>query len=162
MSTHSTSQGAPPHTTATTDRLEHLFDAELDYRRGMPPIAEGGDGELVGSGDGSVEGPTLRGGLRWTLFEFPGELVCSMNPVLSIDTDDGATIAINGRGYGRRATPTDQLWRVAATLLFSTEDDRYRWLNGAIGVWEGDFDSAQGRASYRAFIQKRNSDDENR
>jgi hypothetical protein len=101
----------------------------------MPPIAEPGEGELVGSGDGIVAGSDLRGTLRWTLFEGPDELVCSMNPVPAIDTEDGATIAVDGRGYARRSSRTDRLWRVAATLLFSTEDERYRWLNGAIGVW---------------------------
>jgi hypothetical protein len=133
--------------------LEHLFDAELEYQSAMAAIAEDGEGKLVGSGDGSVHGERLHGALRWTLFEGPGELFCTMNPALAIDTEDGGSIAIQARGYGRRASPTDQLWRVAATLLFRTEDERYRWLNGAIGVWEGEFDSGQARASYRAFIQ---------
>jgi hypothetical protein len=126
----------------------------------MAPIAEHGEGKLVGSGAGRVDGRHLRGALRWTLFEGPGELVCSMNPVLAIDTEDGATIAVDGRGYGRRSSPSDQLWRVAATLLFSTHDERYRWLDGTIGVWEGEFDAGQHRASYRAFLQSPTSDEE--
>jgi hypothetical protein len=142
--------------------LQHLFDAELEYREGMSPVAEDGDGELVGSGDGSVHGSDVNGALRWTLFEGPGELVCSMNPVLAIDTEDGATIAFDGRGYGRRTSRTDQLWRVAATLLFHTEDERYRWLDGAIGVWEGEFDSGQHRAFYRAFVQTPENAEEGR
>jgi hypothetical protein len=140
--------------------LEHLFDAELEYQSAMAPIAEDGEGELVGSGDGSVDGQRLHGALRWTLFEGPGELVCTMNPTLAIDTEDGAKITIQARGYGRRGNPTDELWRVAATLLFSTEDERYGWLDGAIGVWEGEFDSGRGRASYRALVQR--NDEEGR
>lgn len=138
--------------------LEHLFDAELDYREGMPPISDTGDGVLVGSGDGSVDGPKVRGRLRWTLFEEPGELVCTMNPSIAIDTDDGASIAVEGRGYASRERPSEQRWRVAATLKFSTREQRYAWLDGALGVWEGEFDSARHRARYRAFVQTRELD----
>jgi hypothetical protein len=52
--------------------LEHLFDAELLYREGMEPLSDDGEGELVGSGDGSVDGERVRGRLRWTLFEAGG------------------------------------------------------------------------------------------
>src|SRR5436309_10013596 len=34
--------------------LEHLFEAELVYRSGMEPITQHGEGELIGSGDGTV------------------------------------------------------------------------------------------------------------
>lgn len=34
---------------------EHLFDAELQYRPSIEPIA-GPEGELIGSGDGTAEG----------------------------------------------------------------------------------------------------------
>jgi hypothetical protein len=133
--------------------LEHLFDAKLEYRPGMAPLAEHGEGQLIGSGDGSVHGPRVRGALRWTLFEGPGELVCTMNPTLVIRTDDGASIGIEGRGYGHRASRTDQLWRVAATLLFSANEGSYAWLDHALGVWEGEFDAGQHTARYRAFVQ---------
>jgi len=52
--------------------LEHLFDAELVHQPGMAPIAGDGDGKLVGSGNGSVDGANVRGVLRWTLFEDRG------------------------------------------------------------------------------------------
>ncbi len=58
--------------------LEHLFDAELTYRAGMAPLAEHGEGQLIGS---------------------------------------------------------------------------YAWLDGALGVWEGEFDAQQHSARYRAFVQ---------
>jgi hypothetical protein len=135
--------------------LEHLFDAELEYRDGMAPLSDSGEGELIGSGDGSVEGERLRGRLRWTLFEGQdgGGLTCTMQPTLVIDTDDGDTIAIEGRGYAHRTTRADQLWHVAATLLFSTNSERYAWLDGALGVWEGGFDAERHSARYRAFVQ---------
>jgi hypothetical protein len=133
--------------------LEHLFDAELTYRAGMAPLAEHGEGQLIGSGDGGVHGQRVRGALRWTLFEGPGELVCTMNPVLAIRTDDGASIGIAGRGYAHRASRASQLWRVAATLLFSASEGSHAWLDGALGVWEGEFDAVRHTARYRAFVQ---------
>jgi hypothetical protein len=113
--------------------LEHLFDAELTYRLEMAPLARHGEGQLVGSGDGSVHGRRVRGALRWTLLEWGGELVCTMKPILAVRTEDGASIGIEGRGYAHRASRTSQLWRVAATLLFSADEESYAWLDGALG-----------------------------
>lgn len=132
--------------------LEHLFDAELEYRPGMPPVAGSGEGQLIGSGEGTVRGGRLDGTLRWTLFEQPGTLVCSMNPILAIVTDDDADLKVEGRGYARRDHADDSLWRVAATLLFATEDERYDWLNGRLALWEGTFDAARRIARYRAYV----------
>ena len=72
--------------------LEPLFDAELDYQPGMPPLTSEGDGTLIGSGDGAVHGPKLTGKLEWTLFEQPGSTLCAMAPVARITTGDGAQI----------------------------------------------------------------------
>jgi len=93
--------------------LEHLFDAELEYRQGMAPLAKHGEGQLIGNGDGHVHGQRVQGTLRWTLFEETGELVCPMNPTLAIHTGDGAGISIEGRGYAHRTSRAGQLWRVA-------------------------------------------------
>ncbi|MFN2469157.1 MAG: DUF3237 family protein [Gaiellaceae bacterium] len=131
--------------------LHHLFDAELHYRAEMPPVAATGEGEPIGSGDGTVRGENVEGTIRWTLFERPGELVCAMNPTLVIETTDGAEIRIEGRGYARRESRGDRRWKVAATLLFKTPDERYAWLDGALGVWEGEFDAETHRARYRAY-----------
>jgi hypothetical protein len=132
--------------------LEHLFDAELQYRPGMPPIASEGEGRLIGSGDGAVRGEKVDGTLRWTLFEQPGTLVCPMNPVLAIATGDGAELRLEGRGYAQRGRPDDSLWRVAGALLFATDDERYAWLNGRLALWEGEFDADAERARYRAHL----------
>jgi len=132
--------------------LEHLFDAELQYRPGMPPIATEGEGRLIGSGDGAVRGEKVDGSLRWTLFEEPGSLVCPMNPVLAIATGDGAELRVEGRGYARRDRPEERLWQVAGALRFETADERYRWLKGRLAVWEGEFDADEERARYRAYL----------
>ena len=79
--------------------LERLFDAELVYRSEMEPLTEEGEGELIGSGDGSVAGPAIAGQLAWTLFERPGKLVCAMNPVTVIETEKGARVRIEARGF---------------------------------------------------------------
>jgi hypothetical protein len=76
----------------------------------------------------------------------PGELVCLMNPILGITTDDGAEVRVEGRGYARRNRPSDSYWRVAATLLLETHDERYARLNGRLAVWAGEFDAKQERA----------------
>ena len=132
--------------------LEHLFDAELQYQAGMQPIATDGEGQLSGSGDGVVRGDKLDGTFRWTLFEQRGELVCPMNPVLAIVTGDGAEVRVEGRGYARRERATDSLWRVAGSLRFDSDDERYAWLRRRLGVWEGEFDAEQHRAFYRAYV----------
>jgi hypothetical protein len=132
--------------------LEHLFDAELRYRPGTPPITNEGEGELIGSGEGVVRGEKLDGTFRWTLFEQPGELVCPMNPMLVIATGDGAEVRVEGRGYARREHPNDSLWRVAATLRFESDDERYAWLNERLAVWEGQFDAKAEQAHYRAYV----------
>ena len=129
----------------------HLFDAELRYRAGLAPLSEEGEGRLVGSGDGDVAGPVLTGTLRWTLFERPGELVCGMSPLLRIETSDGAVIDFEGRGFAVRERAELSQWRVAATLLFNTDDPRYAWLDGVLGFWEGEFDAGEHTARYRAY-----------
>jgi len=136
--------------------LAHLFDAELQYRPGMAPLAEDGDGVLAGSGDGTVAGPALTGTLRWTLFGQPGELVCAMSPTLQIETHDGAEIRVDGRGFAARDGAERREWRVAATLGFRTEDARYAWLDGALGLWAGEFDFERHVARYRAYLHPGN------
>jgi hypothetical protein len=133
--------------------LELLFDAELDYQPGMPPLASEGDGTLLGSGDGAVHGPKLTGTLEWTLFEQPGSTVCRMAPVARITTGGGARIRFEGRGYGTRPSQNDPTRRVAATLYVTTGDSGYSWLDGALALWEGEFNEVTHRARYTAFLQ---------
>jgi hypothetical protein len=45
-------------------------------------------------------------------------------------------------------------WAVAATLRFESRHERYRWLENALGVWEGEFDAETHRARYRAYLVK--------
>jgi hypothetical protein len=72
-----------------------------------------------------------------------------------IETDDGAHIRFDARGYGLRGADRSQphLWRLTAALHFATTDARYRWLNTTLGVWEGTFDERADRvcARYKAY-----------
>ena len=132
--------------------LAHLFDAELVYRSQMEPLTREGEGELIGSGDGTVVGDAITGTLAWTLFEQPGTLSCAMNPIAVIETDDGARVRIEARGFATRSDEASRVWAVAATLRFESDHQRYRWLDNALGLWEGEFDADAHRARYLAYI----------
>ena len=148
--------------------LEHLFDAELQYQGDIDPVvtSEGREGELIGNGDGSANGARLAGRLRWSMFvadcvfrldgsptSSNGDHVCTTNPALVLETDDGATIWIDAKGYGLRRESAAPNWRLTASLRFQTDDPRYRWLDNAFGIWEGVFNEDAGHARYRAFLQ---------
>lgn len=156
---------------ARTRRLEHLFDTELRYQPDMPVVvpAEGREGELIGSGDGAVTGEKLRGKIRWSMFSAdcayllvkagvtpsPGQHLCTTNPGGVIETDDGAQIWFDARGHGLRGYDASRphLWHLTMALQFSTTDERYRWLNTTLGVWEGEFDENTAQAHYWAYAQ---------
>jgi alkylmercury lyase len=162
--------------------LEHLFDAELRYRTGIGPVvpADGRQGELIGSGDGTVVGPAVRGTIRWSMYAAdcaylrrgePGydqiaEHLCRTSPGGVIETDDGARINVDARGYGLRGPdPTrPYLWRLTTALVLTTDDPRYRWLNDTLGLWEGEFDERAGTecAHYRAYVLRESVDDHRR
>ena len=148
--------------------LEHLFDAELQYQQDIEPLvpSEGREGELIGSGDGTVKGDRVVGRLRWSMFaadcvlrvdgfetSSSGDHVCTTNPALVLETDDGATIWIDAKGYGLRRESAAPNWRLTASLRFQTDDPRYNWLDNAFGIWEGVFNEDVGHARYRAFLQ---------
>lgn len=150
--------------------LRKLFDAELHYQDRMAPVvsADGREGELIGSGGGTVTGE-LRGTIQWSYFAVdcayllvragiepgPGQYLCKNNPGGIIRTQDGAEIRFDARGYGLRgADPMNpHKWRLTAALQFSAEDSRYEWLNATLAVWEGEFDEKLGRAHYQAYAR---------
>ena len=128
-----------------------LFQAELQQRSEMTPAvtAEGREGKLVGSGDGSVRGSKIRGKVRWSNFEKVGDKVCQMNLAGYIETDDGARVDFDSTGYAVLVNPPQ--WNTAGTMRFTTKDKRYDWLNGKLSTWRGKFDSASLRATMYAF-----------
>lgn len=131
-------------------QLTHLFDAHLQFRPDMPAIAsaDGRDGELVGSGDGVVRGQ-VSGNLRWSNFENPHRDFCDMNPAGLIETDDGARIPFDAKGYAIRVG--DGQWKTGLVLKFSPDDERYAWLANTPGLCAGEFNEETGQAAWRVF-----------
>ena len=165
---NSMGQSANPKTAASEKTgLEPLFSAVLQYRsqseRDAVVSVEGREGVYIGSGDDIVTGDRLRGTLNWSLWSgnclYPlvrsgqsvpdGLHVCTMNPAAFIQTEDGARIRFDGRGYGVRRPDK---YRIGLTLVFGTEDDRYAWLTKVPGVLEGEFDEKAGRATWNVYV----------
>jgi hypothetical protein len=155
--------------TASWDQshLEPLFKADLQYRSESQEdavvTAEGRAGAYIGSGDGTATGDRLRGTVRWSLWSsdclYPlvrdgqsvpeGLHLCTINPAGFIETQDGARIRFDGRGYGLRGP---EIYQTNLTLVFSTEDVRYIWLTKLLGVMEGEFDEKAGRTSWNVYV----------
>jgi hypothetical protein len=147
--------------------LEKLFKADLQYKSesesdSVVP-AEGREGVYIGSGDGTAIGARLHGTLRWSLWSgnclYPlvrsgqsvpdGLHLCTINPAGFIETEDGARIRFEGRGYGLRSS---EKYQTNLTLIFSTEDVRYEWLTKVLGITQGEFDEKTGRAIWNVYV----------
>ncbi len=153
-----------------TSLLKPLFEARLQYQSDREEVvsAETQEGELVGSGDGTVTGDALSGTVRWSMYagncayvfvraglEPPaGQHLCTVDPAGVIETVDGAQIWFDARGYGLRGADPSQpyLWMVTMGVQFTTTDQRYQWLNTTLGVLVSEFDERTGRALWRAFV----------
>lgn len=151
----------------TSKRLTHLFNVMLQFTSDSPAVAvvsaEGRDGVYIGSGDGTVVGERVRGSISWSLYagdclyprirkgeRVPDDLhLCTLNPGGFIETDDGAHIRFDGRGYGLRSP---DWYRVSATLTFATDSSVYEWLTTLLAVMEGDFDDKAGSAIWRVYV----------
>ena len=152
--------------------LEHVFDFDLAASSAREPFvsSKGRDGEFIVNGSGIVRGEKVRGKISLSFFAkdcayllvqagiepTPGQHLCKESDGGVIETEDGARIIVDTRGYGLRGyDPTHpKRWRLAMTVQFSTDDTRYKWLNRAFGFWEGQFDEEIGSASYRGYIQR--------
>jgi len=152
-----------------TDLLKPLFEARLQYRSDMEPVvsADTREGELVGSGDGTVAGAALSGTAHWSMYAGncayvfvragleppPGQHLCTVHPAGVIETSDGAQVWFDARGYGLRGADQSQphLWGLTMAMQFTTTDRRYQWLNTTLGVVVSEFDERAGRALWRAF-----------
>ena len=59
-----------------------------------------------------------------------------------IETDDGAEVLFDYRGYGR-AYPVGRR-QIVASAMHLSEDERYRWLNDSLDVGVGEVRSQEG------------------
>ncbi|HEX6976607.1 MAG TPA: DUF3237 family protein [Vicinamibacterales bacterium] len=150
-----------------TGTLVHLFDAAVRFTSESLDDAvvtpDEREGEYLGSGDGVATGERVRGRLRWSFYAgnclYPqirrGEAVpddlhlCTLNPGGYIESDDGARIAFDGRGYGLRSPDR---YRLSMTMAFRTDDARYAWLNRVLGVMTGDFHEKTNRAEWHVYV----------
>lgn len=127
--------------------MEKLFDIQLQYKPDMTQVTspEGRLGKHLGSGDGTVIGEKLKGGVRWDIYEkggvVTGEKRCQTNITGLIVTDDGSTIQFDSVGFGMVPDSSQpNKWSMAATRNFNTSAETYLWLNNVLAVWKGDFD----------------------
>lgn len=157
-------------TASTGNTLEHLFDAAIHLTSESPDDAvvppDGREGVYLGSGGGVATGQRVHGKLRFSFYSgnclypqirrgepVPDDLhLCTINPGGYIESDDGARIAFDGKGYGLRSP---ERYRVSMTLAFRTDDTRYTWLNSMLGVMDGDFDEKAGRSTWHVYAPRR-------
>jgi hypothetical protein len=142
--------------TTTPPHLEPLFQVELQYREGLAAITspEGRIGQYLGSGDGTIKGQRLQGAVRWDLYEVVGEARCQTNFAGIIETNNGAKIRFDAKGFGMvsdRSKP--HRWHIANAVQFDTEDKRYDWLNTILALWDGEFDMETYRHSYQVYTR---------
>ncbi len=140
------------------DKIDLLFDIYLEYKEGKPPVSmDGKIGEYIGSGVGRVEGSKIRGTVHWTLFELVNKEACQSNLFGIITTEDGEKINFDSMGiFMVPDKEKPHLWVTTAGVSFETDDEKYRWLNSLLGVWEGEFDSKSYRHHYRVYSRNVN------
>lgn len=117
------------------------LDLQFDWQ--MPPLSsrKAGEGDYVGSGDGTATGAKVSGSVRWDLFEKREAALCRSNLIGVIETDDGVQIQFDSRGFFIQPDPASaQKWVTCAAVHFRTTDGRYAWLNSRLALWEGTFD----------------------
>ncbi len=139
--------------TILTEQLERLFVAELQYTSEEEPIvsAEGRDGVLIGNGDGTVTGEKVRGTIRWSFYSGNGAYV-----FVRAGIEPGPEQYL-GTAYPGGVIETDDetqphLWRLTMGVKFSTDDERYGWLNTTLGLLVSDFDETTSQGIWRVYL----------
>lgn len=140
---------------ATTTKLEPLFEVRLTYKEGKPAVSMNGKvGKYVGSGEGTVAGPRIKGTVHWTLFESQRETACESNLFGIISTEDGAEIHFDTMGFFLRPyKDKPKRWVTSAAVSFATDNAAYVWLNQILGIWEGTFDMGSYEHHYKAYAR---------
>jgi hypothetical protein len=142
--------------TALKNNLEPLFEIELQYKEALEAVTspEGRIGQYLGSGGGTIKGQKLNGTIRWDLYEIVGETRCQTNFAGIIETDDGARIQFDAKGFGMvpdRSKPNK--WYMVNAIQFDSEDRRYDWLNMVLALWDGEFDMETYRHFYQVYTR---------
>ena len=137
--------------------LEFLGDVKLNVSMDAEQFtSQEGAGPRLGGGFGTVNGPKLRGTVRWDFYEEIGETFCTNTLAGYIDTEDGARINYVTRGHALvhdRDADADS-WSMTHSVMFNTEDDRYQWIDKQLGVWNGEFHFRTYEHNYKAYVSK--------
>lgn len=137
-------------------RLDPLFDINMHYLSGAVWLRTFGEreGAGFGLGEGTFEGPRLKGTMTW-----------ANHPRLREDdvwcpdlhgflvTHDGAKILFTMQGLSIREAVVGDNRAVTCWITFRApaEDARYRWLNFVVGIVEGEIDHATDNVRMKAY-----------
>ncbi len=137
--------------------LSHVFDLRLKHQEEVEASssAEGRLGGYIASGRGTAEGPQIRGRVRWDAYEKSvGEDSCDSEFVGVIETEDGAEIKFESKGFARvlDRSKTNE-WTMHQGIKFESDDERYRWLNGGAGFLIGTFDMDSLEHYYQVYVK---------
>lgn len=144
-------------TTASPDQLKQLEGKiSIQFSPDLPQTDSGvgRPGEFIAAGEGTFKSDQLEGSVRVEFFEAQSELKCDASFVGSIKTTEGTEIAFETRGFLYLPDRNNQNdWRTRSEVSFETTDDRYAWLNDAVGSWDGtsDLDTYQHEATISAW-----------
>jgi hypothetical protein len=118
-------------------RLEELYRIRFTYPEGWSVALEGGWEQHLYLAEGVCEG-AITGRFRGANFPLRRTSEGPFCPDLRavIETDDGATIMVELRGYGR-PRPVGRR-QVVGSVLHLSDDERYRRLNDVVCVCAGE------------------------
>ena len=129
-----------------------ISEIRLEYKSGLEAttLSTGRVGHYIGSGFGIAKGK-INGKVKWDLFEKNEEKLCEVNLVGIIETDDNAIINFDALGLFLKPEEGPK-WKLAAGVTFDTKDEKYLWLNQAIAIWRGSFDSGTYKHHYKVLL----------
>ena len=118
-------------------RLEPLYRIRFTYPESWVVGLEGGWEQHLYLAEGRCEG-SISGRFRGANFPQRRTAAGPFRPDVRavIEADDGATIMVELRGYGRAYPPGRR--QVVASVLHLSDSDRYRRLNDAVCVCVGE------------------------
>lgn len=134
----------------------------------IPPTDR--EGTHLSDGTGEATG-RLSGKLRFSMYagdcpldpgylELPegepkatGDHICTVNPGAVLETDDGALVQLDLRGFGLRLEARAPVWSVNGSLRMFAGADGYEHLADRLYVFEGEFDEETGEGHYRVLRQ---------
>src|SRR5690348_13566679 len=118
-------------------RLEPLYRVRFTYPEGWAVELEGGWEQHLFLAEGRCEG-AISGRFRGANFpqrRTPDGPFCPDFRAV-IETDEGATVFVEVRGYGRAYPPGRR--QIVASATHLSDDDRYRRLNDVVCVCVGE------------------------